>query len=58
MARLQFADRNCRRMVKDLERAKKRLETRLKLIEGELRGQIDLTQLGKPELLTDVDKDD
>src|SRR6266542_179417 len=34
------------------------LETRLKLIEGELRGQIDLTQFGKPELLTDVDKDE
>jgi hypothetical protein len=27
------------------------LETRLKLMESEMRGQIDLTQLGKPELL-------
>jgi hypothetical protein len=29
------------------------METRLKLIDGELRGQVDLTQLGKPELLRD-----
>jgi hypothetical protein len=29
------------------------LETRLKLLEGEVRGQVDLTQLGKPELLSD-----
>ena len=29
------------------------LETRLKLVEGELRGQVDLSQLGKPELLAD-----
>jgi hypothetical protein len=30
------------------------LESRVKLLEGELRGQIDLTQLGKPELLDDA----
>ncbi len=30
------------------------LETRLKLLEGEIRGQIDLSQFGKPELLTDL----
>jgi hypothetical protein len=29
------------------------LETRLKLVEGEVRGQIDLTQFGKPDLLKD-----
>jgi hypothetical protein len=29
------------------------LETRLKVLEGELRGQIDLTQLARPELLDD-----
>ncbi|MBI1918803.1 MAG: hypothetical protein HYS12_29270 [Planctomycetes bacterium] len=34
------------------------LETRLKLIEGELRGQVDLTQFGKPELLTDSEDDE
>src|SRR5439155_9406764 len=33
-------------------------ETRLKLIEGELRGQIDLTQFGKPELLSESDHDE
>jgi hypothetical protein len=30
------------------------LEARLKLVEGETRGQVDLSQLGKPELLRDV----
>jgi hypothetical protein len=30
------------------------LEARLKLVEGELRGQIDLSQLGKPDLLSDL----
>jgi hypothetical protein len=29
------------------------LEARIKLVEGEVRGQLDLSQLGKPELLTD-----
>jgi hypothetical protein len=29
------------------------LEARLKLLEGEVRGQVDLSQLGKPELLSD-----
>lgn len=31
----------------------RQLETRLKLAEGELRGNIDLSQFGKPELLND-----
>jgi hypothetical protein len=31
------------------------MEARIKLLEGELRGTIDLTELGKPELLTDDD---
>jgi hypothetical protein len=30
------------------------LESRLKVLEGELRGQIDLSQLGRPELLDDT----
>jgi hypothetical protein len=30
------------------------LETRLKLLEAEVRGQVDLTHFGKPELLTDL----
>ena len=34
------------------------LEGRIKLLEGELHGQIDLTQLGKPELLTDGPPDE
>jgi hypothetical protein len=34
------------------------LETRLKLLEGEVRGQVDLTQLGKPELLVDPEEDE
>lgn len=34
------------------------METRLKLVESELRGQVDLTQfLGKPELLQDMEDD-
>jgi hypothetical protein len=34
------------------------LETRLKLLEGEMRGQIDLSQFGKPELLSDWDEEE
>jgi hypothetical protein len=34
------------------------LETRLKLVESELRGQVDLSQFGKPELLEDMPEDD
>ncbi|HEY7156965.1 MAG TPA: hypothetical protein VH575_23555 [Gemmataceae bacterium] len=34
------------------------LDARLKLVEGELRGQIDLSQLGKPELLSDLPDDE
>jgi hypothetical protein len=30
------------------------LEARLKLVEGEVRGQVDLSQFGKPELLSDA----
>lgn len=33
------------------------LEARLKLVEGELRGQVDLSQFGKPELLSDLPDD-
>jgi hypothetical protein len=32
------------------------LEARLKLLESEVRGQVDLTQLGKPELLADKEE--
>jgi len=31
-------------------------ETRLKLVEGEVRGQVDLSQFGKPDLLKDDDE--
>jgi hypothetical protein len=33
------------------------LEARLKLVESELRGHVDLSQFGKPELLTDLPDD-
>jgi hypothetical protein len=33
------------------------LEARLKLVEGELRGSIDLSQFGKPDLLKDEDEE-
>jgi hypothetical protein len=32
------------------------MEARLRLVEGELRGQVDLSQFGKPDLLSDNDK--
>jgi hypothetical protein len=32
------------------------LDTRLKLVEGELRGKVDLSQLGKPEMFKDDDE--
>jgi hypothetical protein len=34
------------------------LDARLKLVEGEQRGQVDLSQLGKPELLSDLPDDE
>ncbi len=34
------------------------LDARLKLVEGEQRGQVDLSQFGKPELLADLPDDD
>jgi hypothetical protein len=34
------------------------METRLKLVEGEVKGQIDLSQFGKPELLQDWGPDE
>jgi hypothetical protein len=34
------------------------LEKRLKLVEGELRGQVDLSQFGKPEILQDEERND
>lgn len=33
------------------------LDARLKLVEGEVRGQVDLSELGKPELLSDLPDD-
>lgn len=36
-----------------IERKLRELETRVKLAEGELRGNVDLSQFGKPELLSD-----
>ncbi len=34
------------------------LEARLNLVEGEVRGQVDLSQLGKPEILQDREEND
>lgn len=42
--------------LETLERKMRELETRLKLAEGELRGNIDLSQFGKPDLLKDDDE--
>jgi hypothetical protein len=33
------------------------LEMRLKLVEGEVRGQVDLSQFGRPELLSEDEED-
>ncbi len=43
---------------KKLQAKMHELETRLKLVEGEVKGQIDLSQFGKPELLQDWEKDE
>jgi hypothetical protein len=43
--------------LEQLERKLRELETRLKLAEGELRGSIDLSQFGKPDLLKDDGED-
>jgi hypothetical protein len=34
------------------------LDARIKLVEGELRGQVDLSELGRPELLSDLPEDE
>ena len=39
-----------------IETKLRELETRLKLAEGELRGSVDLSQFGKPDLLKDEDR--
>jgi hypothetical protein len=39
-----------------IETKLRELETRIKLAEGELRGSIDLSQFGKPDLLKDSDE--
>jgi hypothetical protein len=44
--------------VDTLQAKVRELETRLRLIDSELRGQVDLSQFGKPELLKDWPKDD
>lgn len=41
--------------LETLQARYKELETRVKLLEGESRGQLDLSQFGKPELLKGVD---
>jgi hypothetical protein len=41
-----------------IEAKLRELDTRLKLAEGELRGNVDLSQFGKPDLLKDGDKGD
>jgi len=44
---------NSRTKLEQLETKLRELETRLKLAEGELRGSVDLSQFGKPDLLKD-----
>jgi hypothetical protein len=43
--------------LETLQARYRELEMRVKLLEGEIRGQVDLSQFGKPELLKD-DEDD
>jgi hypothetical protein len=42
--------------IEALQTKLREMEARLRLVEGEVRGQIDLTQFGKPELLKDDDE--
>jgi len=42
--------------LETLQARLRELEQRLKLVEGEVRGQVDLSQFGKPELLKDDDE--
>jgi hypothetical protein len=44
--------------LEGLQARLRELETRLKLVEGEQRGQVDLSQFGKPELLSDLPDDE
>ena len=37
----------------EMQRKQHELETRLKLLESEVRGQVDLSKFGKPEILED-----
>ncbi len=46
-----------RTKLEQLERKMRELETRLKLAEGELRGSVDLSQFGKPDLLKNDDEE-
>ena len=39
--------------VQVLEARLREMEKRLKLLESEVRGQIDLSEFGKPEILSD-----
>ena len=43
--------------VETLQARLRELEKRLKLLESEVRGQVDLSQFGKPEILTDEPED-
>jgi hypothetical protein len=49
---------DARTKLEKLEVKLRELETRLKLAEGELRGSVDLSQFGKPELLKDSDSEE
>jgi hypothetical protein len=42
--------------IETLQARLRELEQRLKLVESEVRGQVDLSQFGKPELLKDDDE--
>jgi hypothetical protein len=48
---------DARTKLEKIETKLRELETRLKLAEGELRGNIDLSQFGKPDLLQDDEEE-
>ena len=41
----------------EIQRKLQELETRLKLLESEVRGQVDLSKFGKPEILEEDDEE-
>ena len=58
IGRIRFRQRDdSTTKMEKIETKLRELEMRIKLAEGELRGSIDLSQFGKPELLSDSDSD-